>query len=137
MEFLYCHTPTLKSSLTFVPQYSVRTESMRSRDDRQQAEFSDLLAVFNLVSIIKHFKFEKFDKDQCGFLHETGILAALKSLGFNRTGGDIRFALKNGEVDYSQKKITFSGFKRVSVCIVIPVKIALPRIMQTRSFWIG
>ncbi len=55
----------------------------------------------------------QFDREQCGFLHETAILAALKSLGFNRVPGDIRFALETCNIDYSQKKINFTEFKRV------------------------
>ncbi|KAL5967337.1 Fimbrin [Taenia solium] len=75
---------------------------MGSRDDKQRAKFSDLLTVFNL-----------FDRDQSGFLHETGILAALKSLGFHKSHGDLRQALENCEVDFTQKRINFREFKRL------------------------
>ncbi|VDL64419.1 unnamed protein product [Hymenolepis diminuta] len=75
---------------------------MGSRDERQPAKYSDLLTVFNL-----------FDRDQCGFLNETAVLASLKSLGFNKTHGELRVALEKCNIDFAEKKINFSEFKRV------------------------
>ncbi|VDD74599.1 unnamed protein product [Mesocestoides corti] len=37
----------------------------------------------------------------------------MKSLGFNKTHGDLRQALENCEIDFSQKRINFPEFKRL------------------------
>ncbi|VDL88689.1 unnamed protein product [Schistocephalus solidus] len=75
---------------------------MGSRDERLRAKPSDILTVFAL-----------FDKEETGYLAEKGVLAALKSLGFNRSPSELKAAIKNCEIDFTEKKLNISEFKRV------------------------